>query len=79
MTRRISIVAAVAGLALTSFATAETRVVYLGGHEPARLVQVQERSDRAPYALTGSRSSKPTRVETIWVGNRFAGTRVVNK
>lgn len=79
MIRRISIVAAVAGLALTSIASAETRVVYAGGHEPARLVQVQDRNDRAPYALTGNQSTQPTRTESIWVGNRFAGTRVVSK
>ena len=78
---RKSLIAAVV-LGAASLATAQTApVVYVGGHNPANIRRIEARpvSD-APYALTGTeRPQKENITQNLWVGNRFAGARVVQK
>jgi hypothetical protein len=61
-----------------AFADGTQRVVFYGGHEPVRMVQIQTVQPTAPYALTGMNTSQ-TRMETIWIGSRFVGARVVGR
>jgi len=75
-------------LGFAGFAAAadgSTRVSYVGGHDPGRLVRIERAPEVvAPYALTGYQSSnyasqKTTRTELIWVGQRIVGVRVVSE
>lgn len=79
---RKSLIALVAVLGSASLAVAadNTRMVYVGGHEPVRQVRTEVKTQStAPYALTGNETRKTVQTENIWVGSRFVGARTVEK
>lgn len=79
MIRKTSIVAAVV-LGAASFAFADTREVFVGGHNHATYTRTEIRPAAAPYALTGSEHvAKSNQTQNLWVGNRFVGATVVQK
>jgi len=77
MLNRRLIVAAVAMLGFASYVSAETQIVYLGGHDPMRTIAVQPvpAQTNAPYALTGNdtNANRNVRVEPIRVDSRIVG------
>lgn len=79
MFKKTAIATAFAGsLVVAGMVSAETRVVFTGGHEPARQVRTVTVPTQAPYALTGSQSNIQ-RFEPIRIDSRIVGYRVVNK
>jgi hypothetical protein len=77
--KKAAIAAAFVGsMILAGVVPAETRVVFVGGHEPARQIRVDTTTPQAPYALTGNQTRPTQRMEPIQVGSRTVGYRVVN-
>jgi hypothetical protein len=72
-------IAFVAGMVLTGIASAETRVVYVGGHDPARTIRVVNVPAEAPNAFSGNQAATTRRIEPIRVDSRIVGYRVVDK
>ena len=63
-------------LGMTALAAADSRLVYVGGHDPARsFTRVESSRETAPYALTGQGESKST-MAPIYVGSRIVGLRL---
>ena len=77
LNRRFIVGSAVAMLGLVSFASADTQVVYVGGHEPMRAIRVEpvRSQTNAPYALTGTETNVTpnVRVQPIRVDSRIVG------
>jgi hypothetical protein len=71
-------VAFVGSMVVAGMASAETRVVYAGGHDPARAIRYENTTKSAPGALTGSQVST-RRMEAIRVGSRIVGYRIVDR
>jgi hypothetical protein len=77
LNRSLIVASAVAMLGFASYVSAETQIVYLGGHEPMRTIVVQPVpvQTNAPYALTGSdtKVNNNTQVQPIRVDSRIVG------
>jgi len=73
---RLIVASAVAMLGFASYASAETQIVYVGGHEPMRTIVVQPVpvQTNAPYALTGNDTKvSNVQVQPIRVDSRIVG------
>lgn len=80
LSRSALAIAAVTALGVSGFASAAQRTVYVGGHNPARLMRTEpDVRATAPYALTGRESAEGKRFEVIRVGSRIVGIRHVTE
>jgi hypothetical protein len=79
MLNKTAITAAFVGsMVFAGVVSAEARVVYAGGHDPARVIRYGNTTKSAPYALTGNQVSTQ-RMEAIRVGSRIVGYRIVDR